>query len=374
MYVSVRTLACTIPLTLALLGCKPEVEPDPEVECTAESELSDASVFGRFYFDADGADSSRYASEYDASGDAPLAETNVQLIGAQETMETTTCDDGTFSFDSLEDGAYVLNPTFPDSNCLQRNCPQRFPAAVMEGNVKLVTVGDSVPVIGDAPMFPDRLATLIGDLAEVENTNIAVAGSLSTQWTPGTSNFDSKLAPHIEDADVIIISVGGNDITNSLDASALMDIDQAIEDTYALVADIAGNIRLMVEEIREQNPDVDIVYCLYVDYGMATISPWGLLANFVPEGTVTNILASARDQVPSDKNIILADLFGASHTLENPLDDYLYDSLHFNDQGQTMYAQEVFESLGGVLIGESPLGGDPQTPLNTRPSWSFEAN
>ena len=220
-------------------------------------------------------------------------------------------------------------------------------------------------------MFPDRLATLIGDLADVDSRNIAVGGTLSTDWVPGSSYFENRLRPNIADADVIVISVGGNDITSSLDANALQNIDKAIEDTYALVADIVENIRDMAKEIRSVNPDVDIVYCLYVDYGTASIYPWGIASAFLPEGTITNILLSARDQVPSDENIILADLFGASQKLDEPLDDYLYDALHFNDKGQTMYAQEIFVSLGGVLIGDSPLGGSPRTPLNTRPSYSY---
>ena len=92
-----------------------------------------------------------------------------------------------------------------------------------------MTFGDSVPVVGDAPMFPDRLATLIGDLAEVDSRNIAVGGTLSTDWVPGSNYFENRLRPNIADADVIVISVGGNDITSSLDASALQDIDKAIE-------------------------------------------------------------------------------------------------------------------------------------------------
>ena len=197
---------------------------------------------------------------------------------------------------------------------------------------------------------------------------MAVPGSLSTQWVPGTGYFEDKVKPNVADADVIIISVGGNDITSSLDISALQNIDKAIEDTYQLVSDIVENIRSMATEIRSINPDVDIVYCLYVDYGTATIQPWGLASQFLPEGTITNILVSAREQVPSDEGIILADLFGASQSLMSPLDEYLYDALHFNDKGQTMYAEEVFQSLGGVLIGPSPIGGAPNTPLNLNPN------
>ena len=54
-------------------------------------------------------------------------------------------------------------------------------------------------------------------------------------------------------------------------------------------------------------------------------------------------------------------MFGAAQGL--PLGDYLYDQLHFNDLGQTLYAEEVFTTLGGVLLGPNPLGETGTTPL-----------
>ena len=358
---------------LGLIGCNggaKDDNPDP-TNCKAESELEGVAVFGNLYWDADAGDQSRYASSYDTTADDPVADRAVRLIGADGMEETVSCSDGSFAFENLADGSYVVEVDHVEAECMQRNCTGRFPKAIAEGAVTIVTFGDSVPVVGDAPMFPDRLESLIGDLATVDNRNVAVAGTLSTHWLPGTTRFENNLRPHIADADVIIVSIGGNDITNSLDASALQNIDKAIADTYDLVSEIVENIREIAAEIRETNPDVDIVYCLYVDYGMATIYPWGIASNFLPEGTITSILESAREQVPSDERIILADLFGASGNLDGPLDDYLYDALHFNDKGQTMYAQEVFQSLGGVLVGDSPLGGSPTSPLNLNPSYSY---
>jgi hypothetical protein len=65
---------------------------------------------------------------------------------------------------------------------------------------------------------------------------------------------------------------------------------------------------------------------------------------------------------------LLVDLYSAS--LDQPLDDLLYDPLHFNDAGQTFYAEEVLRALGGVRIGASPLShGRPS--YGNDPSWSF---
>lgn len=364
-----------IPFTLlTLIGCGGDIKDDigPGDTCETAADVGSAGISGKLYWDGDESDQSRYAKSFDAETDSGISGQSVSLLGVDGTTSTTSCDDGTFSFEAPAEGSYVLDVSHTeDSQCMQRNCTKRFPRAIEEGAVTLLTFGDSVPKIGDPPMFPSRLATLIGDLAEVDNRNVAVPGSLSTQWVPGSSYFEDKVKPNVADADVIIISVGGNDITNSLDASALQNIDKAIEDTFQLVSDIVENIRDMATEIRSINPDVDIVYCLYVDYGTATIYPWGIASQFLPEDTITNILVSAREQVPSDENIILADLFGASQNLNEPLDEYLYDALHFNDKGQTMYAEEVFQSLGGVLIGPSPIGGSPTTPLNLNPEYSY---
>ena len=361
-------------ILIALLGCGTAIDDDvpPGANCETAADVGSVGISGMMYWDGDQSDESRHAHSFNAEVDSGLAGQKITLLGADGTSSTNSCADGTFAFEAPNEGPYVLDVAHPDdAECMQRNCTKRFPRAIEEGAVTVLTFGDSVPKIGDPPMFPSRLATLIGELAEVDNRNVAVPGSLSTQWVPGTSYFDNKVMPNVAEADVIIISVGGNDITNSLDASALQNIDQAIADTFQLVTEIVENIRDMATEIRAINSDVDIVYCLYVDYGTATINPWGLASLFLPEDTITNILVSAREQVPSDENIILADLFGASQKLEEPLDNYLYDALHFNDKGQTMYAQEVFQSLGGVLVGPSPIGGSPTTPLNLNPKYSY---
>ena len=228
-------------------------------DCPDTSTMAEPYLVGTLYTDADSADQSVHLSSFDASADTLLSGVSVDLIGADGTQETTSCDEGTFAFSNLADGTYVLAPDHPDSRCLQRNCPQRFPQAIAEGEITIVTMGDSVPVVGDDPMFPTRLATLLEPLATVDNRNVAVGGTLSTDWLPGTTNFESKLGPNIEDADVIIISVGGNDIMGMLDIGAISNPDQAVADAYELLEEITENIDQIMQEIHSRNPDVDVV-------------------------------------------------------------------------------------------------------------------
>ena len=235
-----------------------------------------------------------------------------------------------------------------------------------------MTFGDSLPVEGSSPFFPERLADLLAPLAEVESENVARGGSISTQWLPGTTFFENRLLPQVGDADLIIASIGGNDIMGHIDAGALADPEGALAEIEVLVGEIVENVVAIADALREENPDVDFLYCLYVDYGSATSTyPWSVADQFLAEGAIAALLESALVQVPKDSNLIIADLFGASQALDDPLDDYLYDSLHFNDRGQTLYAEEIFKVLGGVLIGESPLGGEPRSPLGLEKTYSF---
>ena len=336
------------------------------------AEIGEGSgVSGLFYVDTDSADLSTYAAAMDEN-DLPLAGIELALQGSDGSHESTSCEDGSYAFGDLAEGTYVLSPVFPDAECQQRNCPKRTLDAIADGHIKIVTFGDSVPVEGTSPFFPERLAELLSPLADVENKNVARGGSISAQWLPGTTNYENRLRPQVDDADLVIASIGGNDIMSHLDASALADPEGALEEIAALVSEIVDNVVTIADALREENPDVDFLYCLYVDYGSATSTyPWSLADQFLPEGAIASLLENARSQVPKDGNLLMADLFGASQALDDSLDDYLYDSLHFNDRGQTLYAEEIFKTLGGILIGESPLGGEPRSPLGLEKNYSF---
>ena len=338
--------------------------------CDTTSAESDAAVSGRLYYDQDAADRSVYASDFDQDMDDPIGASTLRLMGEDGEQVDESCEDGSYAFNDLSDGVYVLSPDPVSGDCLQKNCPTRFPEALAEGEVKIVTMGDSVPVVGDDTLFPKRVKTLFSGLATIKNKNIAVGGSLSTQWLPGKSYFDDRLAPELDDADVVVMSIGGNDIVNSLDLGALSDPEGTVEEVRGLIQEIADNVLTTSDAMKEINPDIDILYCLYVNYGRANITPWNIVNSVAPEGSIEELMSGARDTIGADENIILVDLFGASLELDN-LDEYLADALHFNDKGHTFYAEEVFKALGGVLIGESPLDGDPRSPVGTTKSWSF---
>ncbi len=359
-------------MLLSPLGClmrPPGEENLPDCE-TAET-TDGVGVRGRLYVDADATDSSLYDQEWDAEADTPVGARTLTLRGASSTETTGSCADGTYAFNDLEDGVYLLEADADGEHCLQKNCPRNLGAAVDDGELVMLTWGDSVPAYGGSPYFPKRLKNMLSDLVDVENRNVAEPGSESTDWLPGATYYEQHLVPNIADADLVIMSIGGNDLVAELSGVDLSDSDGAVEQAYALMAEILENVRVTVEALRELNPNADYVYCLYVDYSMSTIGGWGLADLFLPEGTVTQLISDARDLVGVDDDLLLTDMYGASHTLDAPLDDYMVEELHFNSSGHTFYAEEIFKTLGGVLVGESPLGGDPRTPLGEEHNFSF---
>ncbi len=214
--------------------------------CDLEARTQDSVSTLTLYVDGDETDRSVYSSEPTA-GDAPVEGAQVALLGADGTNETATCDDGIAAVGNLADGAYVWDVSLgPDELCRTRNCPRRFAAALSEGSIKIVTAGDSVPVIGATTPFPDRFETLFGSLASVESVNVAVPGSVSTEWVPGTSYFENSLGPHLEDTDVFVLSLGGNDLLQyANDNISSGDIQGAIAGVPDFIREVQERILLI---------------------------------------------------------------------------------------------------------------------------------
>ena len=100
------------------------------------------------------------------------------------------------------------------------------------------------------------------------------------------------------------------------------------------------------------------------NYGEAkSTSPWNLVGGFLGQETMVELLETARGAIPFGEGLILADMYAGFEGL--PLDDYLYDSLHFNHAGATLYAETIFQALGGVFVGESPLPPHGMSPLGS---------
>lgn len=348
-------------------GAPADASPDgaPVGQCGA------GVVTGWLYEDADGADETPRAGER-AADDPAVAEPFAVLTPDGE-RPIRPCEDGSYAVDTLPEGpALLLPPARDGQRCTRRNCPKSFASAARDGRAVVVTMGDSIPVVGDRPLFPDRLVRLFDGLVEIDNRNVAVAGSTSPQWLPGQRNFENRLRPELVDADLVIISLGGNDLLEYMSQPGLIsNIPAAVEGARELVVTIVERLITIVQAIREVNPEVDVLYCLYPDYTQATRHQlWGLAGRLLGPGTMRDVLETALAAVPEDEEVLVADMLNAWEGLDVGV--YLYDALHFNAAGQTLYAEEIFWSLGGVHLGESPFGELGHHPLGTEHSFGYE--
>ncbi|MCB9542475.1 MAG: SGNH/GDSL hydrolase family protein [Myxococcales bacterium] len=354
---------------------EPDMAPVDPVETVGEcgEQAEGTAVNGWLYHDDDASDRSRYAFEI-SDADRVFEGDVLRLLGPGGEVEPALCADGSYAFDGLGDGVYLVIAEPPAGElCSQRNCPGRFARALAAGQAKMVTFGDSIAVVGTAgtTLFPDRVVELFAPLGDIDNRNVAIGGSTSEDWLPGGQPFERNLRPELADADLIVVTLGGNDVMQYIASFGGIpaDIPAAIEGAREVVRQVIVNVEVILAEIRTVNADADILYILYADYTQATGNAiWGLVGGLLGRETLQGVLELARDSMPEEPHLVLADMFGAAQGL--PLHDYLEDPLHFNNRGHTLYAEEVFVALGGVLVGQSPLF-EGKSPLGLQRSYGF---
>ncbi len=346
--------------------------PDAEGECADQDRLFNLS--GRIFLDPERVERSEYTGSLlnDKQGIRPT----MRIVGADDTEYTfSACDDGSYTIEGLEAGTYLVYPEILDGRpCTTRNCPGRFARALADnGEAVIVTLGDSIAVLGSENRFPQKLVSLFGGLGTINSRNMAMEGTTSDDWLPGGWLFDSRLRPHLVDADLFLITLGGNDILyfvdNYLSRGGIPTGEQlavAVDEAREIIDDVVANLTAIMTAIRMANADADIAFLLYMNYSQATTNPvWNTVGTILGRETLAQILVRARDQFPEDDaHLLLVDLFGRFEG-EN-ISGYLADPLHMNNEGHVAYAEEIFRTLGGVLLGPSPLGVEGHTPIGLR--------
>ena len=288
-------------------------------------------------------------------------------------LTTTTDDTGTFCFDGLADGTYVLDamPATGSWSVSSASQGTRLPRAIGEGQIDLVVFGDSIPVTYDTDslpeadpdassvLFPALLQQKLEKLVpndQVTSRNIAISGSNSSQWLPGSVNYNTKLKPLLAQADVVVFTLGGNDLLEFYQTLGVVTQDQlsnVLARFDAEVARIRANIKLLVDGIRGDNPNVDIVWQLYPNY--ATSDTWKVLIEQSAPGlaqlvatTLGSKLSGIRTDLAHYNGLMIWDMFEA--TAGEDISGLLADFLHANPRGHERYARELFYVLGGVEV------------------------
>ena len=322
-------------------------------------------ITGEVYADTDLSSRSRFVHG-ERANDQPLADHPLLLLGADDlVLMGQSCSGGTFGLDGLEDGFYVLGAS-PTSGRFSASSSQgnRFVEAVSEGGVDVVVFGDSIPKWGPEPWFPDRLEATLDSIVEADVRNVALPGTQTLDWLPDTLSYEDSLKPLLTEADVVIFSLGGNDLyefaTTNLDTS---DLGATLTEFDRVIAEVIVNLKQIVTEIRSDNPTADIVWMLYPNYAYSTA--WSALApDAFTLSIVQNLLAQKLSEIRAElahhEGMLIWDTFA----LTNPLfiDDYLIDELHLNAAGHELWARELFMMLGGVVIE----GGASLDPVSER--------
>lgn len=322
-------------------------------------------AFGVVYEDRNGSDLSTRVQSF-GFRDRGLPEIHVDLFGAGRLLgSTTTCSDGTYAFSGLQPGAYVIGLR-TDRRAASKNHAPHAMRALARGRLYITTIGDSFPRDEATHLFPAVTKQLFEEAGfEVESHNVAARGTTAEEWLPGGAGYFERLQPHLAQTDVLVVSLGGNDVLGGVfEPFRYLDDDdtsyreyvwtatEALSEAPAQIEEALAHVRTIIAAARERNPRMDVVWVLYPN--LLRGKPWrdalSVGANlFIPR--VDEILREARRDAARD-DVLLLDVYGLLEDQED-IDEYLHDTLHLNDAGHRLAGEELFRALGGVRIEES---------------------
>jgi lysophospholipase L1-like esterase len=319
------------------------------------SACTDGPVDGVIYHDRDRSSLSEYVQAVGLL-DARLPGIDVHLLNGQTEQHTVTALDGSFAFEQIEPGTYLIDLGIDASyETTSNNRSLRLPAAVRQGEVHIVAIGDSVTSTGSEVLFCERLAHRISDMVPATFDNLAVHGSRSWDWLPGADRgyFEQRLAPVLPNADVLTMTLGANDLDFYVPPEGPpydpFEILQRILEHSEYLLEALPNVVTLTQEILNRKPDCDIVYVIYWNVANSEVMA-GILGELQPLGSdlLDMGLAILRSEMADLERILLADIAGR---LEGTwIDPYLLDEKHPNDLGHQLHADVIFRALGGVVL------------------------
>ena len=252
-------------------------------------------------------------------------------------------DDGTDSADpaytSASDGGKADEPAADPK-----------PAPLLGDNDRVVLIGDSLATEAP-PTYADLLpAAAAKHGAEgIETVNLAEPGTTSADWLPGTPLFDERLAPELADADLVLITVGGNDLEAGIGATdgvaALSTGASSANAAFEAIEASGRNMRKTFAAIRKANPETKIAYVAYPDYSAA--SAWqenGSAATLALGVGLGALRDAARDAGPD----AVVDMLAETGAREGGVDPLLADDPEYlGPAGHRFYAERIAASLAG---------------------------
>jgi hypothetical protein len=181
----------------------------------------------------------------------------------------------------------------------------------------------------------------------VEVANLAEPGTSSADWLPGTPLFDERLAPALADADLVLITVGGNDLQDAIGATdgveALGTGAAAADSAFGAIERSGRNMSKTFAAIRRINPRAKIAYVAYPDYSAA--SAWqqnGSGATLALGVGLGALLDAARGAGPD----AVVDMLAETGARKGGIDPLLADDPEYlGPEGHRFYAERIAASL-----------------------------
>ncbi len=324
------------------------------------------TVSGIVYHDNDISSRSHYFQAYD-DADSPIPDMTVVLHGADTSKTTLTDAQGEFIFEGLEPGYYLLEIKDPTNHrCTSTNLARRVAEAIkIDGHLEILSIGDSISVEGAEYPFPQRLRDHLANITEVTLFNQAIGGSKSFDWLPGAQKayFENRLLPYIEQADLVTITLGGNDLDFLVEGleppftpEMILEMIITLLENPEIITGIMENVRTLVYEIHKLNQSCDVIYVIYPCFARSdhirkytgeALQPLAIAAMELG-------LRMLRNYQHETECLLLGDAFAYNGT--DDITELLVDEVHPSAAGAQQYADLIFETIGGVIVGEERLG------------------
>jgi lysophospholipase L1-like esterase len=227
-------------------------------------------------------------------------------------------------------------------------------SSALRGGERVVFIGDSL-ALQAPPNYPELLPAALGERAPgVETLNLAEPGSTAADWREGSELFEGRLAPELDDADLVVVTVGGNDLQEAIGGVDGIDALSRAAASGGAALDAIDRVgrhqRRTFDAIRARAPGTAIAYVGYPDY--ASASAWresgDTAGTFALELGLDALFAAAAGAEPD----LLIDMRAA--TERAGVDSLLADGEYLAPAGHRLYARR----LARELTRPQPAAGD----------------
>ena len=285
--------------------------------------------------------------------DFGLPDINVDLFSQNgDKLSATTDENGDYIFSDVNDGKYLMFAGTPEKAeaCTTHNDVENLAKWFKTDSIKYVAFGDSTTVYGDPVPYPARLNKILREFFTVDFKNAGVSGSTTSDWMPGPGGYYDRNKNLFKAADLIVVSLGGNDLADGAE-------NYSVEQAEAAMKQAEKNLETIINSLRLLNPDAVIVATVYPNYSLADTywlqyvsSDWLGLIQAGMDGMIRDMRRYLSTNIP---DLILADCYMSFKGLD--MNDYMHDPIHPNGKGHQIYAETVFRALGGVVVSNNEV-------------------